>query len=245
MANITSRYRLTIIVPVYNEQEGMAELEKQLDNYQKTAPISTCVLFVNDGSTDNSLQAIKKACQLNNDFFYISLRENSGLSAALKAGIDTAQSVLIGYIDADLQTHPQDFDLLLEYADQYDLVTGIRTCRQDSCMKRLQSKIANGFRRMITHDNARDTGCPLKVMHATTAKRIPFFNGMHRFLPALVMLQNGKTKQVPIRHYPRVAGFSKYHLRNRLVAPFIDCIAYCWMRRRYINYDISENNTEV
>ncbi|MFV0588715.1 MAG: dolichol-phosphate mannosyltransferase, partial [Bacteroides reticulotermitis] len=91
-------------------------------------------------------------------------------------------------------------------------------------------------------DGVQDTGCPLKVLHTDCAKQIPFFTGMHRFLPALVLLQQGRVKQIPVRHFPRTAGKSKYHLRNRLVSPFIDCFAYRWMKKRYINYHIADNN---
>ncbi|MDD4759320.1 MAG: dolichol-phosphate mannosyltransferase, partial [Bacteroidaceae bacterium] len=150
----------------------------------------------------------------------------------------------VGYIDADLQTNPEDFNLLLEPIKDFELVMGIRANRKDTAFKKLQSKIANGFRRMMTHDGVQDTGCPLKVMHTDYAKRVPFFTGMHRFLPALFLLQDARIKQIPVRHYPRTAGQSKYNLWNRLVAPFIDCFAYRWMKKRYINYHISENNIE-
>jgi hypothetical protein len=92
---------------------------------------------------------------------------------------------------------------------------------------------------MMTNDNAVDTGCPLKVIKTEYAKRIPFFTGMHRFLPALIMLQDGGTyKQIPVRHFPRIAGESKYHLWNRLVGPLKDCFAFRWMKKRYINYTV-------
>ena len=113
---------------------------------------------------------------------------------------------------------------------------------KDTIFKKLQSKIANGFRRMMTHDGVQDTGCPLKVMHTDYARRVPFFTGMHRFLPALIQLQEGRVKQVPVRHFPRTAGVSKYHLWNRLVSPFMDCFAYRWMKKRYINYSVSDDN---
>lgn len=95
---------------------------------------------------------------------------------------------------------------------------------------------------MMTHDGVQDTGCPLKVMHTDYARRVPFFTGMHRFLPALIQLQEGRVKQVPVRHFPRTAGVSKYHLWNRLVSPFMDCFAYRWMKKRYINYSVSDDN---
>jgi glycosyltransferase involved in cell wall biosynthesis len=240
--NRTSDYRLTIVVPVYNEEDNIYTLEERFKAYLPTALYKACVLFVNDGSKDKSLERIEEICRRNADFFYISLEKNSGLSAAMKAGIDVTESDYIGYIDADLQTAPEDFNLLLKDIEHYELVTGIRANRKDSFFKNLQSKIANGFRRSMTGDTAQDTGCPLKVMHTPYAKRMPFFTGMHRFIPALMMLQNGRIKQLPVRHFPRVAGVSKYHLWNRLVSPFMDCFAYRWMKKRYINYRIGPNN---
>ncbi|MCD8264526.1 MAG: glycosyltransferase [Tannerellaceae bacterium] len=240
--NKTSGYKFTIIVPIYNEEDNMEALEARLSSYLKEASVPACVLFVNDGSKDRSLERIVEVCSRNPHFFYCSLAENAGLSAAIKAGIDQTWSDYTGYIDADLQTAPEDFNLLLPYAADYELVMGIRANRKDSFFKNLQSKIANGFRRMMTNDGVTDTGCPLKIMHTTYAKRVPFFTGMHRFLPALIQLQHGRVKEVPVRHFPRVAGVSKYHLWNRLVSPFMDCFAYRWMKKRYINYSIADEN---
>lgn len=240
--NSTSKYQFTIIVPVYNEAENIERLETVLGDYVTTAAKETCVLFVNDGSSDTSLERIVDTCSRNEHFFYISFSRNAGLSAAIKAGIDYAESPLVGYIDADLQTDPNDFDLLLEYSDTYQLVTGIRADRKDSRFKKLQSRIANGFRRMMTHDGATDTGCPLKVMQLSAARHIPFFKGMHRFLPALILLQDGaRYKELPVRHFPRTAGKSKFHLWNRMTAPFADCFAYRWMKRRAINYHVDQS----
>lgn len=243
--NKTCNYELTIIVPVYNEEDNMSKLEELLSVFLTKAIRSTCVLFVNDCSTDGSLDKIKDVCRRQTSFFYISFEKNGGLSAALKAGIDNTDSRFVGYMDADMQTVPDDFNLLLADIDQYELVMGIRANRKDKWGKRIQSKIANGFRRMMTHDGVQDTGCPLKVMHTDYAKRIPFFTGMHRFLPALILLQNGRVKQVPVRHFPRTAGVSKYHLWNRLVAPFVDCFAYRWMKKRYINYQVAESDVDL
>ena len=212
--NHTSNYEFTIIIPVFNEEDNMVALEEKLGQFLPHALCHSCVLFVDDGSRDTSLQRIKDICSRHPDFFYISFQNNSGLSAAMKAGIDFSQSPYVGYIDADLQTNPDDFNLLLEHIKDFELVMGIRANRKDSGFKKLQSKIANGFRRMMTHDGVQDTGCPLKVMRTDYAKRVPFFTGMHRFLPALFLLQHARIKQIPVRHYPRVAGKSKYHLWN-------------------------------
>lgn len=240
--NKTADYRLTVIVPVYNEEGNILRLESELGKFLKTSLLPACVLFVNDGSKDNSAKMMKEVCLRNKDFFYLELARNGGLSAAMKAGIDYCDSEFVGYIDADLQTTPEDFNLLLKQVEEYEMVMGIRAGRKDSFVKNMSSKIANGFRRSMTHDGVEDTGCPLKVMRTRYAKRIPFFTGMHRFLPALIQLQHGKVKQIPVRHFPRVAGKSKYNLRNRLIGPFKDCFAYRWMRKRYINYEVAETD---
>ena len=141
--NKTRDYQLTIIIPVYNEEDNIKTLEEKLGAYLPKASRKACVLFVNDGSTDNSLPLIKEVCQRQNNFFYLSLMRNGGLSAAMKAGIDATESTFVGYMDADLQTTPDDFNLLLEHIDDHELVMGIRTNRKDTGFKKLQSKIAN------------------------------------------------------------------------------------------------------
>ncbi len=240
--NKTKDYDFTIIVPVYNEEDNMSRVEQELSAYVAQASMKACVLFVNDGSSDHSLALLKEICGRHESFFYISSSQNHGLSTAMKAGIDATESRYLGYIDADLQTNPEDFDLLLAHVGEYHLVTGIRANRKDSGFKKFQSKFANSFRRLMTGDTATDTGCPLKVMWTDYAQRIPFFDGMHRFLPALFMLVDGKFLEMPVRHYPRTAGVSKYHLWNRLKGPFVDCIAFRWMKQRYIRYHIDDAN---
>lgn len=239
----TANYEFTIIVPVYNEEDNLDRVEQKLSAFLPHSEARACVLLVNDGSTDQSLEKIRAICSRQSDFYFISLAANRGLSTAMKAGFDAAESPWVGYIDSDLQTDPEDFNLLLPYRREYALVTGIRAHRKDTGFKRLQSKIANGFRRKMTGDKATDTGCPLKVLQTDTAQRIPFFDGMHRFLPALIALEDGKMKEMPVRHYPRIAGTSKYHLWNRLAGPFKDCFAYRWMKKRYIRYSINEQST--
>lgn len=241
--NKTSEYRLTVVVPVYNEEANIVRLEEAFRSFLPAAACPACVLFVNDGSTDRSLRGIEEICARNPHFYYISFARNAGLSAAIKAGIDYACSPLVGYIDADLQTTPEDFNLLLPFAADHALVTGIRANRKDTVFKRFQSRFANGFRRMMTHDGATDTGCPLKVMQTQAAQRVPFFRGMHRFLPALILLQEGACyKEIPVRHFPRTAGVSKFSMWNRLIGPLMDCFAYRWMKKRAINYTVDRQN---
>lgn len=232
------KFELTIVVPVYNEEDNLSRVKEEFNSYFSVSPYRSQVLFVNDGSSDNSQLFIESICKSSDRFQYIQLSKNMGLSAALKAGIDHAKTEYVGYIDSDLQTTPFDFDLLMEYRHDFALVTGMRQNRKDSFVKNMSSKIANGFRRFMTKDTAKDTGCPLKIIKSSYAKKIPFFTGMHRFIPALILLQEGNIKEVPVRHFPRIAGEAKYHLFNRLIGPFKDCFAYRWMKKRYINYKI-------
>ena len=235
-------YKFTIIVPVYNEEENLERVETELSNYLKIATVPTSILFVNDGSKDNSQALIEAICARNEAFEYISFKENRGLSAAIKAGFDHVDSELVGYIDSDLQTAPEDFNSLLEHIDTHELVTGVRSNRKDSFVKNMSSKIANGIRRAFTHDGMDDTGCPLKVIKTEYAKRIPMFRGLHRFLPAMIMLQNGSVTQITVQHFPRIAGTAKFGLWNRLLGPLMDCFAYLWMKKKYINYEVAKSS---
>ncbi|GEQ86838.1 dolichol-phosphate mannosyltransferase [Patiriisocius marinistellae] len=231
-------YQFTIIVPVYNEEDNLERVEKELLAYTKIATKKTKILFVNDGSKDKSQTMIEAICARNEAFSFLNFRENRGLSAAIKAGFDAVDTELLGYIDSDLQTAPEDFNLLLAQSNTYDLVTGVRSNRKDSFVKNMSSTIANGIRRAFTDDGMDDTGCPLKVIKTEYAKRIPMFEGLHRFLPAMILLQNGKVLQVPVQHFPRVAGTAKFGVWNRLLGPLMDCFAYLWMKKKYINYTI-------
>lgn len=233
---------LTIIVPVYNEEDNLLRVEQEFLSYSKVAMVVTKILFVNDGSTDKSQELIEAICNRNPHFEYISFTKNAGLSAAIKAGFDHIDTALTGYIDADLQTTPHDFNALLAAMEDCALVTGVRSNRKDTFIKNLSSKIANGIRRAFTKDGMDDTGCPLKIIKTEYAQRIPMFRGLHRFLPAMILLQEGKIKQVPVQHFPRMAGEAKFGVWNRLVGPLMDCFAYLWMKKNYIAYQVGKTN---
>ena len=236
------KYMFTIIVPAYNEEANLERVETELLNYLKIASVPTSILFVNDGSSDNSQVLIETICERNEAFEFITFKQNRGLSAAIKAGFDFVETELVGYIDSDLQTAPEDFNLLLEHIETHELVTGVRSNRKDSFVKNMSSTIANVIRRAFTHDGMDDTGCPLKVIRTAYAKRIPMFRGLHRFLPAMIMLQNGSVIQIPVQHFPRLAGTAHFGVWNRLLGPLMDCFAYLWMKRKYINYEVEKSS---
>lgn len=234
---------LTIIIPVFNEEDNLERVQKEMSDFIEIAKVDSQVLFVNDGSKDQSQKMIEKICKEHKNFNYLSFEDNRGLSAAIKAGIDHVETGLTGYIDADLQTSPEDFNILLDYIDNYELVTGVRADRKDSFVKNISSKIANSIRRAFTNDGMDDTGCPLKIIKTSYAKRIPMFKGLHRFLPAMILLQEGRVIQIPVRHFPRIAGKANYGLWNRLLGPFMDCFAYLWMKKKYINYEVAKKSS--
>ena len=231
---------LTIIVPVYNEEESLYKFKELMDEFLVKSPYPSHVLFVNDGSIDSSAQIIRSITSTDTRYRHLTLLENCGLSTAIKAGIDHTVTEWTGYIDADLQTTPMDFMCYLEYMNSYEMINGIRTSRKDTFIKKTSSKIANRFRRWLINDGIKDTCCPLKIIKTEYAKQIPFFKGMHRFMPALIQLQGGSVKQIGIQHFDRYAGQAKYNLRNRLVGPFFDSLAFYWMKKRYIHYSILE-----
>lgn len=232
--------KITIIVPIYNEEENILQFVLEMDKYLQATKVESFVLFVNDGSTDKSQELVQKVCLEKELYNFIELEKNYGLSTVIKAGIDTIDTNYIGYIDSDIQTSPMDFISYFEFFPKYDLVNGIRLNRKDTIVKKISSKIANGFRRAMINDGIIDTGCPLKIMKTSFAKKIPFFDGMHRFIPALIQLQGGKIKQIPVSHFPRFAGTAKYNLWNRMKKPFFDTFAFRWMKSRYINYGIKD-----
>ncbi len=237
-----SKDRLTVIVPVYNEAACLSRFRRLMDVFLSRVPISTGVLFVNDGSTDDSQAIIDEICAADDRYRSITLQTNTGVSTAIKAGIDTCNTSLIGLIDADCQTDPLDFLSFLPLIPEYDLINGIRTNRQDRLVKKISSKVANRVRRAMLNDGIKDTCCPLKIIKSDYVRTIPFFKGTHRFLPALVQLAGGRVQQIPVAHYPRYGGAAKYHIHNRLFGPLFDTLAHMWMKRRYIRYQIKKKN---
>lgn len=230
---------LTIVIPVFNEEEGISRIEDAFQSYFACTSLSAQVLFVDDGSSDESLRKIQAICDRNSSFRYISFVQNCGLSAALKAGFDHADSTWVGYIDADLQTSPDDFLAFEPFIRDFELVMGSRVNRKDNLTKRLTSKLANGFRSWLLEDGVEDSGCPLKILKTDLARQLPFFKGMHRFIPALVQMMGGKVKQLPVRHFPRVTGYSKFSFKNRFWGPIADTLGIRWMKSRFIQYHIT------
>jgi dolichol-phosphate mannosyltransferase len=234
---------LTIIVPVYNEEGNIIRIKDALQQYMDSSSLKVFAFFVNDGSNDSSLKLIQQVCQADSRFGLISFVENRGLSAAIKAGIDYSETAYVGYMDADLQTSPLDFCLFEPHITSHELVTGERQNRQDGVGKRISSSFANWFRNSFLQDGVKDTGCPLKIFQREFAVKLPYFNGVHRFFPALTQIYGGKVKVLPVQHFPRQAGVSKFNAFNRTLQPLLDTLLVHRLKKRVISYQVEAFKT--
>lgn len=239
---ISETTSLSIVLPVYNEEKNIEPLAKQIIQCLEQLKNPTEIIFIDDGSTDNSVKQMK-SIQVEfptRTFRIIRLDRNYGLSTAMTAGFEAARGDVIVTLDADLQNDPADIPKLLEQLPKYDAALGWRVDRKDTLVKKISSKIANFFRKKVLDDPIHDTGCSLKAYKATSIKRVKMFKGMHRFLGVLIAMEGGKITEVPVSHHPRKYGKSKYGFWNRLISPFLDLLAVRWMKKRAIRYKAKE-----
>jgi glycosyltransferase involved in cell wall biosynthesis len=208
--------RVSIVIPVYNEEENLPFLKKALDEalLQLTGH-SWEVILVDDGSTDRSAEKIHQIAQADPDHVVaITLRRNFGQTAAIAAGIDHARGEVIVLMDADLQNDPLDIPLLIEKIEQgYDVVSGWRKERQDTFLTRtLPSRIANWLISVVTGVHLHDYGCTLKAYRREVLTGFRLYGEMHRFIPAYASSVGASIVEVPVRHHPRKYGKAKYGL---------------------------------
>jgi len=231
---------LSIVIPVFNEQENLPPLTAELVSVLESVKKQYEIIFVDDGSTDNSqktLQSIKKKYTNIRVFHF---RKNCGQTAAFDAGFKAAAGDIIITMDGDLQNDPRDIPGMLKQCDTYDLVCGCRAVRHDTLVRRLSSRIANRFRNAFTHDGITDIGCSLKLFKRNYVKKLKLYEGMHRFFPVLIQMEGGRILEVEVNHRPRKFGRAKYSVRNRLLRTLTDLFGVCWMKSRMLTYEIEE-----
>ena len=226
---------VSIIVPLFNEEESIGILQSELSAALKDLDYET--IFVDDGSVDRTVERIEPETNVR----IIRFEKNTGQSAAIYAGLKAARGATAVLIDGDLQNDPADIPkLLAEITRGADLVCGYRAQRRDTRVKRLTSRIANAVRSRFTKDGVRDTGCTLKAMRRECVSALVPFKGMHRFIPALVKGAGYRLVEIPVNHRPRRFGQSKYGLGNRAVRATIDMFGVRWLLSRPLNYKIRE-----
>ncbi len=230
--------KFSVVIPVFNEEENLSKLTNELVYQLKILGHSYEIVFVDDGSNDNSFQVISNLKKENEGIRIVQLASNQGQSAAFDAGFKNSLGEIIITLDADLQNDPADIPHLLKNLDQYDMVCGWRANRNDRFIKRICSRIANTIRNFLTNENIRDTGCSLKVFRKECLQNIKLFKGMHRFFPTLAKINGFRVGQIKVNHRPRVYGLSKYGILNRLWSPFIDLLVVRWKINRNLNYEV-------
>ena len=239
-AEQTEQIEISVVVPVFNEEENLPILFSRLVEVLNGLHQPFEMIFVDDGSSDGSRKVLKEMINQYPPLRLIGFKENRGLSTALLAGMREARGKKIVTLDSDLQNDPADIPKLLREMDHYDMATGWRQKREDPWLKKISSKIANAVRNRLSGERIHDSACTLRAFRRECLQDIWVFNGMHRFLSTLVKMEGYRIVEVPVSHHPRRFGKSKYNIRNRLWRSFIDLLVVRWMKRRRIRYEIEE-----
>ncbi|WP_459479409.1 glycosyltransferase family 2 protein [Clostridium saccharoperbutylacetonicum] len=213
---------VSVVVPVFNEEDNVEELHKEIKQVCETLPYNYEIIFIDDGSKDKTHEKVKGLYPLK----YIRLRRNFGQTAAMDAGIKNAQYDYIITMDGDRQNDPSDIPKLISYLEEHDLdvVSGWRKNRKDTVMKKFTSRGANILRGLIVKDNIHDSGCSLKIYKKECFEYINLYGEMHRFIPALLEIKGFSVGETVVNHRPRTAGVTKYNWK-RTFKGFVDMIS--------------------
>lgn len=236
--------KISVVVPVHNESENVAPLIDEIQ--QALSSLESCeIIFVDDGSTDDTLQKllqIQNHCPL---LRILTHQRSCGQSRAIHSGIVAAKYEWIATLDGDGQNDPADIaNLILAYrqqpSDRLWMLAGHRHRRRDTGWRRFSSKFANGIRQAILHDDTPDTGCGLKLFRRDKFLSLPYFDHIHRFLPAMIQTAGGQVISVKVGHRSRSHGQSKYGTMDRLLAGIVDMLGVLWLRNRHSLPIVSE-----
>ena len=243
-SNSTRKVKYSFVLPVFNEVDNLGILLTELNTTIAEISAVCEIIFVDDHSTDGSGETLHKYALEQQNIRTIRFVENRGQSAALSAGFQLAAGEYVITLDSDLQNDVRDILKMLAHIPDYDMVTGSRVKRNDSWIKKLDSRIANFIRNKLTRENIWDTGCSLKIMRRDLLNRIKMFKGMHRFLPTLMKMEGASVLEIPVSHRPRTHGDSKYGTWDRAISGFRDLLVVRWMQDRFIEYKIEEFSDE-
>jgi len=237
--DVSARVALSLVVPAFDEEDNLEPLfERVLAVFGAREDWE--LVLVDDGSRDRTPAIMRTLAARDPRVVAVFFRANCGQTAALAAGVRQARGRLVATLDADLQNDPAEVPRLIDALGDHDAIVGYRARRQDSFVRRASSRIANGIRNRISGDRIRDTGCSLKVFRSEALATVPWFEGMHRFLPTLLRYRGFRVAEVAVSHHPRHAGKSKYGISNRAWRAFKDLLAVRWMRGRMIRSEVRE-----
>jgi len=238
----SARPRLSLVVPCYNEEDNVPALLDEWFRTLKSMNIPFEMIIVDDGSRDRTLERLREEQLHRPELRLIALERNTGQSGALVAGFRAARGEIVATSDGDLQNDPNDLPALFERVarGECDMVSGWRTKRKDSRLRRISTRVANGVRKRLLGDGMNDSASSMKVYRREVLEHMPVFNGMHRFFPALTILQGFRALELPVNHRPRLHGKSKYGLWNRAFRATLDMFGVAWLRRRAVRISARE-----
>ncbi|MSR05801.1 MAG: glycosyltransferase [Gemmatimonadetes bacterium] len=229
---------VSVVVPLHNEEPNIERLLATVVPSLERNPLVDQfeLICVDDGSTDGTAAMLGPHAA--ERVVLVARPARGGKSAALASGLGAARYDVIGLIDGDLQTSPDDFQLLLPMLAQgFDCAHGIRTNRQDSWVRLFSSRTARGVRHAILGDRFEDITCPLTVFRRECLEHVTLFEPFHRYLPFLIQAQGYRVTQVPVRHFPRTAGTAKYGIANRLGVGLVSLFVVRWLTRHQVTRD--------
>ena len=227
---------ISIVIPIYNEQDNITHLIKEVRTALEKK-INYEIIIVDDGSDDNTYEAVNKIKKNNKNITIVSHKKNYGQSIGLRTGIIEANSEYIVTLDGDGQNDPRDILKLIKSFDtkvSFMMVIGNRVNRIDSIAKKLASRLAFQIRKLFLKDTTPDTGCAIKVFRKRDFLQLPFFNHIHRFLPFLFNTFGGKIISIPVNHRSRSSGISKYSNFQRFLVGINDLYGVIWLRKRSV-----------
>ncbi len=230
----------SVVLPVHNEEGNLPALWAELRAALDTLGRRSEVIFVNDGSTDGSGAILDRLRAEDPRVRVIDHDRNHGLTAALDCGFRHARGAVIAMLDADLQNPPSELLRLYALLPDADMAIGWRKERRDSFVKRVSSKVGNGYRNWRTNETVHDTGCALKVFKREVIERVKLWKGLHRFLPTLARMEGFKVVEIPVAHRPRASGKSHFGVWNRLWKGMADVKTIRWMWKYRFQYVATE-----
>ena len=244
--SVSPEPELSVVVPVMNEADNVRPLiDEIVAALRGVTPFE--IVYVDDGSTDGTLDALKAARTEVPELRIVAHTRNSGQSAGVRTGVKAARAPLVATLDGDGQNDPADIPKLLAAyraapaEERVRLVGGQRVKRQDTAAKRWASRWANRLRGWLLNDDTRDTGCGLKLFERTAFLDLPYFDHLHRFLPALIKRDGYAIRMVDVGHRPRTRGASKYGVLDRALVSIRDLMGVMWlMARRRLPGEVKE-----
>jgi len=234
---------LSVVIPVYNEEENLPLLWPELYQVLDGLRLDFEVIFVDDGSRDRSAEVIRGLREVDPRVRLVRLKANAGETAATDAGFKAARGRWVVTMDADLQNDPHDIPALLSHLDRWDAVTGWRVDRGegDPWLRRASSHVANRVRNTLSDDTVQDSGCTFRAFRRECLRSLVLYRGFHRFIPTLLRMRGYRVLEIPVRNRPRRFGQSKYGVMNRVFIAFADLLVVRWMKSRLLRYEVAED----